>query len=57
MAEAAAGGFYVGLGPLEMGGTVVDQGIQAGQAGAGGQEDCQQEERLGLERSREHMQL
>jgi hypothetical protein len=35
MAEAAAGGFYVGLGPLEMGGTVVDQGIQAGQAGTG----------------------
>ena len=48
MTEAAAGGLDVGLGPVELHAVmVVQQGIQAGQAGAGQQEDCQQEERLG----------
>ena len=47
MAETSAGGLDVGLGPVELRGTVVvHHGIQAGQAGAGRQEDCQQEERL-----------
>ena len=53
MAEAPAGGLDVGLGPLERGSAVVvRQGIQAGQAGAGGQEDRQQEERLGSQEVR-----
>ena len=42
MAEAPAGELDVGLGPVELrSAVVVHQGIQAGQAGAGGQEDCQ----------------
>ncbi len=42
MAEAPAGRLDVGLGPVEIrSAVVVHQGIQAGQAGAGGQEDCQ----------------
>jgi len=53
MAEAPAGRLDVGLGPLEMGrAVVVHQGVQAGQAGAGGQEDRQQEEGLGPEEAR-----
>jgi hypothetical protein len=40
VAETSAGGLDVGLGSLELrGAVVVHQGIQAGQAGAGGQED------------------
>jgi len=50
MVEAPAGGLDVGLGSLELDtAMVVHQGIQAGQAGAGGQEDRQQEEGLGPE--------
>jgi hypothetical protein len=42
MAEAPAGGLDVGLGPVEIGSAVVvRQSIEAGQAGAGKQEDCQ----------------
>jgi hypothetical protein len=45
--EASAGGLDVRLGPAGVGALVVIyQGIQAGQAGAGRQEDCQQEDRL-----------
>jgi len=48
MAEAPPGGLDVGLGPIEIcSAVVVYQGIQAGQAGAGRQEDCQQEEGFG----------
>jgi hypothetical protein len=44
MAEAPAGGLDVRLGSLDIGSAVVvRQGIQAGQAGAGRQEDGQQE--------------
>jgi hypothetical protein len=53
MAEAPAGGLDVGLGTLELDAVVVvQQGIQAGQAGAGGQEDRQQKEGLGPEKGR-----
>jgi hypothetical protein len=47
MAEAPAGRLDVRLGPVELRSAVVYRGIEAGQAGAGGQEDCQQQERRG----------
>ncbi len=49
MIETATRGLDVRLNSVELRGAVVHQGIQTGQAGAGGQEDRQQEERLGPE--------
>lgn len=47
MAETPTGGLDVGLGPINRRSTVVVyHHIQAGQAGAGRQEDCQEEECL-----------
>jgi len=51
--QAAAGGLDVGLRPAgSLGVLVKHQRIQAGQAGAGRQEDCQQEKRLDPAKSR-----
>ena len=53
MVETATGDLDVGLGPGDLRTTVVvPQGIEAGQAGAGRQEDCQQEECLGPAKAR-----
>jgi hypothetical protein len=49
MIQTAAGGLDVGLPPRRIGALMmVDDGVQAGQAGARGKEDGQQEGRLGL---------
>ena len=53
MTETPAGRLDVGLRSIELRVAMVrGQGIQAGQAGAGRQEDCQQEERLGPAKAR-----
>lgn len=52
--ETATGGLNVGLPSLGVGSVMVDDGVQAGKAGTGGEENRQQEERLGLDQSRGH---
>lgn len=52
MIETAARWLEVRLNSVELRGAVMRQGVQAGQAGAGGEEDRQQKERLGPEEGR-----